>query len=145
MSDEISSTPLSGGTAGADDGAARFADRLQAGGPARVCIKCASAERRRQRAEALARAAGRPLRGVGTADTWIGETEKNLDALLDQARGDGAVLFFDEADALFGRRTKVKDAHDRFANAAKAGVPVIFGTAATSPQADETELAEDLD
>ena len=47
---------------------------------------------------------------------WIGETEKNLAAAFDQAEGSGAVLFFDEADALFGKRTEVSDAHDRYAN-----------------------------
>ena len=47
---------------------------------------------------------------------WIGETEKNLAAAFDQAEGSGAVLFFDEADALFGKRTEVGDAHDRYAN-----------------------------
>lgn len=47
---------------------------------------------------------------------FIGETEKNLSRLFDEAEYLDCVLFFDEADALFGRRTQVKDAHDRFAN-----------------------------
>ncbi|MGE0665170.1 MAG: ATP-binding protein [Sphingomonadales bacterium] len=47
---------------------------------------------------------------------YIGETEKNLAALFDQARNRDWILFFDEADALFGKRTSVKDAHDRYAN-----------------------------
>ncbi|MFL5383929.1 MAG: ATP-binding protein [Longimicrobiaceae bacterium] len=47
---------------------------------------------------------------------WIGETEKNLAEVFDVAEGAQAVLFFDEADALFGRRTEVSDAHDRYAN-----------------------------
>ncbi len=47
---------------------------------------------------------------------YIGETEKNLAALFDQARNRDWILFFDEADALFGKRTNVKDAHDRYAN-----------------------------
>ena len=47
---------------------------------------------------------------------YIGETEKNLDALFERAQRAGGILFFDEADALFGRRTDVKDAHDRYAN-----------------------------
>jgi hypothetical protein len=47
---------------------------------------------------------------------YIGETEKNLSQLFDEARASGAILFFDEADALFGKRTEVKDAHDRYAN-----------------------------
>lgn len=49
---------------------------------------------------------------------YIGETEKNLDAVFDAAERAGAILLFDEADALFGRRSEVKDAHDRFANTA---------------------------
>ena len=48
---------------------------------------------------------------------YIGETEKNLAKLLAQAEQDEVVLLFDEADALFGKRTEVKDANDRFANA----------------------------
>jgi len=47
---------------------------------------------------------------------YIGETEKNLRQLFDAAEHAGAILFFDEADALFGKRTEVKDAHDRYAN-----------------------------
>ncbi|MGB7924463.1 MAG: ATP-binding protein, partial [Pyrinomonadaceae bacterium] len=47
---------------------------------------------------------------------WIGETEKNLSAVFDTAERAQAVLFFDEADALFGKRTEVSDAHDRYAN-----------------------------
>jgi SpoVK/Ycf46/Vps4 family AAA+-type ATPase len=47
---------------------------------------------------------------------WIGETEKNLSEVFDVAERAQAVLFFDEADALFGRRTEVSDAHDRYAN-----------------------------
>jgi SpoVK/Ycf46/Vps4 family AAA+-type ATPase len=45
---------------------------------------------------------------------WIGETEKNLDRLFRLA--DNAILFFDEADSLFGKRSEVRDAHDRYAN-----------------------------
>jgi hypothetical protein len=47
---------------------------------------------------------------------FIGETEKNLRKLFDAAEDGGAILFFDEADALFGKRTEVKESHDRFAN-----------------------------
>lgn len=47
---------------------------------------------------------------------WIGETEKNLSAVFDAAERGKAALFFDEADALFGKRTEVIDAHDRYAN-----------------------------
>jgi hypothetical protein len=47
---------------------------------------------------------------------YIGETEKNLRRVFDAADEGGAVLLFDEADALFGKRTEVKDSHDRYAN-----------------------------
>jgi ATP-dependent 26S proteasome regulatory subunit len=47
---------------------------------------------------------------------YIGETEKNLRRLFDVGEDGGAILFFDEADALFGKRSEVKDSHDRYAN-----------------------------
>jgi hypothetical protein len=47
---------------------------------------------------------------------YIGETEKNLHRLFDAAEEGGAILLFDEADALFGKRGEVKDSHDRYAN-----------------------------
>lgn len=47
---------------------------------------------------------------------YIGETEKNLDQVFAAAEAAGAVLYFDEADALFGKRSEVKDSHDRYAN-----------------------------
>jgi ATPase family associated with various cellular activities (AAA) len=47
---------------------------------------------------------------------YIGETEKNLERIFTAARSSNAILFFDEADALFGKRSEVKDAHDRYAN-----------------------------
>ncbi|MCB0010839.1 MAG: ATP-binding protein [Anaerolineales bacterium] len=47
---------------------------------------------------------------------YIGETEKNLDKIFSEAATSNAILFFDEADAIFGKRSEVKDAHDRYAN-----------------------------
>ena len=47
---------------------------------------------------------------------YIGETEKNLEEVFDAAGAGNIVLFFDEADALFGKRSEVNDAHDRYAN-----------------------------
>ncbi|MFP3898129.1 MAG: AAA family ATPase [Dehalococcoidia bacterium] len=47
---------------------------------------------------------------------YIGETEKNLDRIFREAQTSNAILFFDEADALFGRRSEVRDSHDRYAN-----------------------------
>jgi SpoVK/Ycf46/Vps4 family AAA+-type ATPase len=72
------------------------------------------------------------------ASKYIGETEKNLMSVFTEASRKGWILFFDEADALFGKRTAVKDAHDRYANmevsyvadlAAKHGVTAIVALA----------------
>jgi MoxR-like ATPase len=52
----------------------------------------------------------------GVVSKYIGETERNLRRVFTEARAGNAVLFFDEADALFGKRTEVTDAHDRYAN-----------------------------
>ena len=52
----------------------------------------------------------------GVVSKYIGETEKNLSWIFREARNSNAILFFDEADALFGKRSEVKDSHDRYAN-----------------------------
>jgi SpoVK/Ycf46/Vps4 family AAA+-type ATPase len=52
----------------------------------------------------------------GVVSKYIGETEKNLRRVFDAAESGGAILLFDEADALFGKRSEVKDSHDRYAN-----------------------------
>jgi SpoVK/Ycf46/Vps4 family AAA+-type ATPase len=62
---------------------------------------------------------GRPVYKIDLAlvvSKYIGETEKNLARVFDQAQSRGWILFFDEADALFGKRGESKDAHDRYAN-----------------------------
>jgi ATPase family associated with various cellular activities (AAA) len=53
---------------------------------------------------------------AGVVSKYIGETERNLRRVFDAAEEGGALLFFDEADALFGKRSEVKDSHDRYAN-----------------------------
>jgi SpoVK/Ycf46/Vps4 family AAA+-type ATPase len=53
---------------------------------------------------------------AGVVNKYIGETEKRLKEVFDACERSSVLLFFDEADALFGQRTQVKDAHDRFAN-----------------------------
>jgi hypothetical protein len=53
---------------------------------------------------------------AGVVSKYIGETEKNIDRIFRAARRCNAILLFDEADALFGKRSEVKDAHDRYAN-----------------------------
>jgi ATPase family associated with various cellular activities (AAA) len=100
-------------------------------------------------AHALAATAARDLVRVDLGQIvskYIGETEKNLDAILSRAERTGALLLFDEADALFGRRTTVQDAHDRNSNVdvdalmrrlqAHQGV-VIFESHVMPTQADE--------
>jgi SpoVK/Ycf46/Vps4 family AAA+-type ATPase len=52
----------------------------------------------------------------GVVSKYIGETEKNLDHIFTAAEHANAILFFDEADALFGKRSEVRDSHDRYAN-----------------------------
>jgi hypothetical protein len=69
--------------------------------------------------EVLARALGRDLLVVDLSrmvSKWVGETEKHLAATFESAERTGSALLFDEADALFGRRTEVGDARDRYAN-----------------------------
>jgi hypothetical protein len=53
-------------------------------------------------------------------DKYVGETEKNLERIFSEAAGVNAVLLFDEADAIFGKRSEVRDAHDRYANVESA-------------------------
>jgi hypothetical protein len=53
---------------------------------------------------------------IRLVNKYIGETEKNLSILIAQAESENWILFFDEADALFSRRSKVKDAHDQYSN-----------------------------
>jgi vesicle-fusing ATPase len=70
-------------------------------------------------AEVLAGALGLDLYRIDLAavvSKYIGETEKNLGSVFDAAEASGAVLLFDEADALFGKRSEVRDSHDRYAN-----------------------------
>jgi SpoVK/Ycf46/Vps4 family AAA+-type ATPase len=70
-------------------------------------------------AEVLGHALGADLLVVDIArilSKWIGETEQRLAGVFDAAERSQSVLLFDEADALFGKRTEISDAHDRYAN-----------------------------
>ncbi len=70
-------------------------------------------------AEVLARTLGLDVYKIdlsGMISKYIGETEKNLERIFTEAENSNAILFFDEADAVFGKRSEVKDAHDRYAN-----------------------------
>jgi len=74
---------------------------------------------RARAAEAIAERMGLDLYRIDlspVASEYVGETEKNLQQIFDTAEKTGAVMFFDEADALFGKRSEVKDSHDRYAN-----------------------------
>jgi SpoVK/Ycf46/Vps4 family AAA+-type ATPase len=70
-------------------------------------------------AEIIARELGLDLYKIDLStivSKYIGETEKNLEKIFEEAQSSNAILFFDEADAIFGKRSEVKDAHDRYAN-----------------------------
>ncbi|MEV4758119.1 ATP-binding protein [Micromonospora sp. NPDC049559] len=70
-------------------------------------------------AEVVAGSLGLDLYTVNLAtvvDKYVGETEKNLERIFAEAAGVNGVLLFDEADAIFGKRSEVRDAHDRYAN-----------------------------
>ena len=70
-------------------------------------------------AEVIARELGLDLYKIDLSNMiskYIGETEKNLEKIFNEAETSNAILFFDEADAIFGKRSEVKDAHDRYAN-----------------------------
>jgi SpoVK/Ycf46/Vps4 family AAA+-type ATPase len=70
-------------------------------------------------AEVIATAAATDLLVVDVSQIvskWLGETEKNVSAVIDAAERTQAVVFFDEADNLFAKRTEISDAHDRYAN-----------------------------
>ncbi|OYY68095.1 ATP-binding protein [Sphingomonas sp. 28-63-12] len=96
-----------------------FRDRLSRGLGISVLFAGDSGTGKTMAAEALASELGLLLYRIdlaGVVSKFIGETEKNLRKLFDAAEDGGAILFFDEADALFGKRSEVKDSHDRYAN-----------------------------
>jgi SpoVK/Ycf46/Vps4 family AAA+-type ATPase len=103
--------------------------------------------------EQSVRGKGRPARVNldAVVSKYIGETEKNLSRVYEAAEAGSTLLFFDEADALFGRRSDVKDAHDRYANLAGSYSLCVRGTAGAawcltmpappSTAADDTGIA----
>jgi hypothetical protein len=96
-----------------------FAARSRRGLGLTVLFAGASGTGKTLASETVARALGYPLYRVDLSalvSKFIGETEKNLETVLDAADRDGVVLLFDEADALFGRRSTIRDSHDRYAN-----------------------------
>ncbi len=96
-----------------------FASRSQRGLGISALFVGESGTGKTMAAEVLANELGLPLYRVdlsAVVSKYIGETEKNLRRVFDAAEAAGVILLFDEADALFGKRSEVKDSHDRYAN-----------------------------
>jgi hypothetical protein len=96
-----------------------FAQRFPTGIGIKALFAGGSGTGKTMAASVIARRLGLDLYKIdlaGLVSKYIGETEKNLDRIFAAARASNAILFFDEADALFGKRSEVKDAHDRYAN-----------------------------
>jgi hypothetical protein len=96
-----------------------FASRLPYGRGITALFSGPSGTGKTMAAGILARELGLDLYKIDLSrvvSKYIGETEKNLDRIFEQAEDANAMLFFDEADALFGKRSAIKDAHDRYAN-----------------------------
>jgi AAA+ superfamily predicted ATPase len=96
-----------------------FDQRLSSGKGVTALFCGASGTGKTMAAEILARDLRLDLYKIelaGVVSKYIGETEKNLDRIFAAAEGANAILLFDEADALFGKRSEVRDSHDRYAN-----------------------------
>jgi SpoVK/Ycf46/Vps4 family AAA+-type ATPase len=96
-----------------------FGKRIGAGLGLKVLFSGPSGTGKTMTAGVIARDFGLDLYKIDLSSIvskYIGETEKNLDRIFRAAKSSNAILFFDEADALFGKRSEVKDAHDRYAN-----------------------------
>jgi len=96
-----------------------FAERGERGAGTTVIFAGPSGTGKTMAAEAIAHALDLNLYRIdlsAVVSKYIGETEENLRAVFDAAEAGGAILLFDEADALFGKRTEVRDSHDRHAN-----------------------------
>ena len=97
----------------------RRAKTLKPTSAAVLVLSGSTALRRRKSAEMLAKTLKVDLFRVDVSavvSQYIGETEKNLNDIFDKAEASGAILFFDEADVLFGAHSTVNDANDRYAN-----------------------------
>lgn len=96
-----------------------FAGRMSAGGGVKALFAGASGTGKTMAAGVIAHELGLDVYKVdlsGVISKYIGETEKNLDRIFTGARATSAILFLDEAEALLGKRSEVKDSHDRYAN-----------------------------
>ncbi len=103
----------------------RIFQRISQSAPKRRCrrVLIVGGDKRARSAPArfLAGKLGLKLHAIDlseVSDKYIGETEKNLGRIFEAAEDGRAILFFDEADALFGKRSSVQDSHDRYANQA---------------------------
>lgn len=96
-----------------------FARKLSLGKGVNALFAGPSGTGKTMAAEVIASELGLDLYKIdlsGVVSKYIGETEKNLERIFNAAENANAILFFDEADALFGKRSEVHDAHDRYAN-----------------------------
>ncbi|HXI45138.1 MAG TPA: ATP-binding protein [Candidatus Acidoferrales bacterium] len=96
-----------------------FRSTARDGGGIAVLFEGESGTGKSLAAEVLATELGLPLLRVDLASVvskYIGETEKNIGRIFEAAEGSGAIILFDEAEALFGKRSDVRDSHDRYAN-----------------------------
>jgi AAA+ superfamily predicted ATPase len=96
-----------------------FEQRLSLGKGLKSLFAGPSGTGKTMTADVMARELGLDLYKIDLSTVvskYIGETEKNLDRIFRAAEASNAIIFFDEADALFGKRSEVKDAHDRYAN-----------------------------
>jgi SpoVK/Ycf46/Vps4 family AAA+-type ATPase len=96
-----------------------FRRRITSGRGLKILFSGSSGTGKTMTAGIIARELGLDIYRIdlsGIVSKYIGETEKNLDRIFHAAESGNAILFFDEADALFGKRSEVKDAHDRYAN-----------------------------
>lgn len=96
-----------------------FDEKSAAGKGLKVLFTGAAGTGKTMAAGAIARSLGLDLYKIDLScvvSKYIGETEKNLEVIFRGAQRSNAILFFDEADALFGKRSEVKDAHDRYSN-----------------------------
>jgi hypothetical protein len=110
-------TPAAGGITTAHTLAiTRFAEHLRPGRWGGAVVLEGLRLHRQQLSQALVQHLGHRVTLGAVVSKYIGQTEKNLDQLFARANNGGSILFLDEADALFGSRTDVKDSHDRYAN-----------------------------
>jgi AAA+ superfamily predicted ATPase len=96
-----------------------FEHKLSLGKGLNVLFAGPSGTGKTMAAEIMANELGLDLYKIDLATVvskYIGETEKNLDRIFKEAQDSNSILFFDEADAIFGKRSEVRDSHDRYAN-----------------------------